>query len=59
MEIHEYLVVCNCGMEVKRKDNNLDPNCVLVRISWCRECCPDCAGIPNQLYYDIDGGRLE
>jgi len=57
MREHEYTVQCQCGYQRINKDDRLQEEVVLVKISYCKECCSSSV-FPSQLYYDKDGKRV-
>ena len=55
---HKFKVQCKCGWEKDYEDDVYATECVLVKISHCSNCCPNCEGRATTLLYDKDGNRL-
>ena len=55
---HEYAVECKCGHKQTNNDDGVCEDVVLVKISYCRQCCPRCAGRPIQIFYDKNNNRI-
>jgi len=56
---HKYIVKCDrCGWERKCNDDNVVGKCVLVKIGFCDQCCPNGEGRGWVVCYDKDGNKL-